>query len=197
MIRFLAIAAVSLGLVACGNDENQTADTAMEEEHAADAMDHASDAMNDSIDDAAEMMETGMGEPMVDSFEAQQAAFLAEYAAREGTLATSSGLLYQVTRAGEGNSPGPRDIVEVHYEGRLVDGTIFDSSYQRDETIEFPLDRVIPGWTEGLQYMTPGAEHELVIPPELGYGSRGAGEVIPPDAVLVFRVELFNVTPSN
>jgi len=190
MIRLLFLSALSLGLVACGDDTASTSE---------DASNDMTEVEQTQTPDPVESV-VPVEEPMEDAmaaFDAQQAGYLAEYAGRDGTQISDSGLMYQVVREGEGANPNPTDIVEVHYEGRLIDGTIFDSSYARDETIEFPLNRVIPGWTEGLQYMQPGAEHILVIPPELGYGARGAGEVIPPNAVLIFRVELFNVTPAE
>ncbi len=187
MFRLIFVAGLALGLVACGSGEEEA--SAVADEHM-DAM--AGDDMMGEAEDMTEEAEDMMGEM---SFDDRQMAFFQAFAEAEGTIATGTGLMYQVLREGDGASPGPRDIVEVHYEGRLVDGTIFDSSYARDETIEFPLDRVISGWTEGLQYMQVGAKHQLVIPPTLGYGDSGAGEDIPPGAVLIFDVELFNVTP--
>jgi len=197
MIRLLFLAMISLGLVACGNDEGGSTEAATDEMTTA-THENPADMAEAPADDAmAEMPSEEPMESAMDTLATMQAAYLADYAIQDGTVLTDSGLMYQVVRAGEGASPLATDIVEVHYEGRLVDGTVFDSSYERDETIEFPLNRVIAGWTEGLQYMQPGAEHILVIPPHLGYGDRGAGEVVPPDAVLIFRVELFNVTPGQ
>lgn len=107
---------------------------------------------------------------------------------------TGSGLAYIVIKEGNGSKkPAPTDTVKVHYEGRLTDGTKFDSSYDRGRAIEFPLNRVIRGWTEGVGLMTPGAKYALVIPPELGYGATGAGDVIPPNATLIFEVELLEI----
>jgi len=107
---------------------------------------------------------------------------------------TGSGLMYFVIEEGEGTSPsGPNATVEVHYSGYLVDGTKFDSSIDRGQTIEFPLNRVISGWTEGVAMMSEGGKRKLVIPSELGYGARGAGGTIPPNAMLVFDVELVSV----
>ncbi len=119
--------------------------------------------------------------------------FLEENAKKEGIQTTASGLQYEVLREGTGKKPGAVSTVEVHYEGRLIDGKIFDSSYQRKETISFPLNRVIPGWTEGLQLMSTGAKYRLYIPSELGYGARGAGGDIPPNAALIFDVELISI----
>ena len=128
---------------------------------------------------------------------APAADFLAANKERSGVKTTASGLQYEVLTEGEGESPAATDTVAVHYEGKLVDGTVFDSSYQRGEPAVFPLDRVIPGWTEGLQLMKPGAKYRFTIPPELGYGPEGAGGVIPPNAVLQFDVELLAVAPRQ
>ena len=110
-----------------------------------------------------------------------------------GYLSTASGLKYKVIREGNDTKPGPQDEVTVHYRGTLDDGTEFDSSYKRGQTISFPLGGVIPGWTEGLQLIGEGGEIELIIPSELGYGAAGSPPVIPPNATLHFRVELFKV----
>jgi FKBP-type peptidyl-prolyl cis-trans isomerase len=119
--------------------------------------------------------------------------FLEENAKKEGITVTASGLQYEVLREGNGPKPGPTATVEVHYEGRLINGKVFDSSYERKETISFPLNRVIRGWTEGLQLMPTGSKYRLYIPSELGYGARGAGGDIPPHAALIFDVELISV----
>ena len=106
---------------------------------------------------------------------------------------TASGLRYAVSREGTGKSPGARDRVTVHYAGWLLDGTPFDSSYARGQSIAFRLDEVIPGWTEGVQLMREGGIAKFVIPPGLAYGRRGAPPVIGPDATLLFQVELIRV----
>jgi peptidylprolyl isomerase len=106
---------------------------------------------------------------------------------------TASGLKYVIVNEGSGPSPVPTSQVTVHYKGMLTDGTKFDSSYDRGQTIKFGLYQVIPGWTEGLQLMKPGGKGYFLIPPQLGYGDRGAGNVIPPNSTLVFVVELFKV----
>jgi peptidyl-prolyl cis-trans isomerase A (cyclophilin A) len=106
---------------------------------------------------------------------------------------TASGLKYVIVNEGTGASPSPTSQVTVHYKGMLTDGTQFDSSYDRNETIKFGLNQVIPGWTEGLQLMKTGGKAYFLIPPQLGYGERGAGNVIPPNSTLVFQVELFKV----
>lgn len=112
----------------------------------------------------------------------------------QGVITTKSGLQYQVLKEGSGDKPGRRDTVKVHYEGKLTDGTVFDSSIARGEPIEFPVDQVIPGWTEALQLMKTGAKYRLFIPSRLGYGAHGAGSAIPPHATLIFEVELLGVT---
>lgn len=123
-------------------------------------------------------------------------AFLAENATREGVVVTESGLQYEVIEAGEGASPNAEDTVEVHYRGTLVDGTEFDSSYKRGETVSFGVSQVIAGWTEALQLMSPGAKWKLFIPADLAYGPGGAGNLIGPNAALVFEVELVSVTEA-
>ena len=119
--------------------------------------------------------------------------FLAENAKKEGVTVLPSGLQYKVITAGTGNKPTTESTVTVHYRGRLIDGTEFDSSYERGEPATFPVVGVIPGWTEALQLMQEGAKWELVIPANLAYAERGAGQIIGPNAVLLFDVELVSV----
>ncbi|EAP91670.1 MULTISPECIES: FKBP-type peptidyl-prolyl cis-trans isomerase [Vibrio] len=118
--------------------------------------------------------------------------FRAEFAKTEGVKQTESGLLYQVMTAGEGASPKDTDTVQVHYKGTLTDGTQFDSSYDRGEPATFPLNRVIPGWTEGVQLMQVGSKYKFVIPPELAYGEQDT-PTIPANSTLVFEVELLKI----
>ncbi len=125
------------------------------------------------------------------------AAFLAENAQREGIVVTESGLQYEVVTAGEGASPGRTDEVEVHYRGTLLDGTVFDSSYDRGQTVTFGVSQVIPGWTEALQLMKEGAKYKLYIPSDLAYGPGGAGQVIGPNSTLIFEVELIKVLADD
>lgn len=120
-------------------------------------------------------------------------AYLEENGKREGVITTKSGLQYEVLTEGTGKSPKATDKVRCHYEGRLTDGSVFDSSYQRGEPADFGLNQVIPGWTEGVQLMKEGAKYRFHIPYLLGYGERGAGASIPPYATLVFDVELIKV----
>lgn len=127
------------------------------------------------------------------SAEADRMTWFAENAVKDGVQTTASGLQYKILVEGDGPMPADTSMVEVHYEGSLIDGTVFDSSYERGESISFPLNRVIAGWTEGLQLMKVGSTHMLYIPPGLGYGERGAGSTIPPNAVLIFKVELLGI----
>lgn len=120
-------------------------------------------------------------------------AYLETNAKKEGVHVTASGLQYRVLREGTGPKPGPRAEVEVHYEGRLIDGKVFDSSYARGESISFFLSQVIAGWQEGVQLMPTGAKYELTIPSDIAYGARGAPGVIPPHSTLVFDVELIKI----
>ena len=120
-------------------------------------------------------------------------AFLAENAKREGVKVTESGLQYEVLEATIGQKPKATDKVRVHYEGTLIDGTVFDSSYKRGESITFGLNQVIKGWTEGLQLMSIGSKYKPYLPYQLAYGERGAGANIPPYAALIFTVELLGI----
>ena len=120
-------------------------------------------------------------------------AFFAENAKREGVKVTESGLQYEVLEATIGQKPKATDKVRVHYEGTLIDGTVFDSSYKRGESITFGLNQVIKGWTEGLQLMSIGSKYKLYLPYQLAYGERGAGANIPPYAALIFTVELLGI----
>ena len=120
-------------------------------------------------------------------------AFLAENGKKEGVVTLPSGLQYQVLEEGNGKKPSATDQVVCHYEGTLIDGTVFDSSYQRNQPATFGLNQVIAGWTEGVQLMQEGAKYRFFIPYKLAYGERGAGAQIPPFAALVFDVELIEV----
>ena len=120
-------------------------------------------------------------------------AFLAENAKKDGVVTLPSGLQYQVLKEGNGKKPSATDQVVCHYEGTLIDGTVFDSSYKRNEPATFGLNQVIAGWTEGVQLMSEGAKDRFFIPYNLAYGERGAGAQIPPFAALVFDVELIQV----
>jgi FKBP-type peptidyl-prolyl cis-trans isomerase FkpA len=123
--------------------------------------------------------------------------WLNENAKKEGITVTESGLQYQVLTEGTGPKPNPTDTVTVNYVGTLIDGKEFDSSYNRGEPTSFPLNRVIAGWTEGLQLMSKGAKYKFFIPSNLGYGERGQGAAIGPNSVLIFEVELLDFQPSK
>lgn len=120
-------------------------------------------------------------------------AFLAENGKKAGVVTLPSGLQYKVEKKGTGKKPGPSDSVTVHYQGTLIDGKEFDSSYKRGEPVSFPVGGVIPGWTEALQLMEEGSKWQLFIPSNLAYGERGAGEQIGPNSTLIFDVELLKV----
>lgn len=121
------------------------------------------------------------------------AAFLAENSKKEGVVTTASGLQYQVLTQGDGSKPAATDNVSVHYKGTTLDGKEFDSSYSRGAPATFPLNRVIPGWTEGVQLMPEGSKYRFYIPSDLAYGTRGAGRDIGPNATLIFDVELVKI----
>jgi len=120
-------------------------------------------------------------------------AFLAENKKKEGVVTLDSGLQYKIIKEGEGEKPSKDDTVSVHYKGTLVDGTKFDSSYDRGQPAEFKVGGVIPGWTEALQLMTVGSKWQLCIPSDLAYGERQAGPVIGPNSTLIFEVELLEI----
>ena len=112
----------------------------------------------------------------------------------EEFVTTSSGLQYRIMNEGSGdNSPGPESVVSVHYRGKLTNGLEFDSSYKRNQPVSFPVNGVIQGWTEALQLMKEGDKWELIIPPNLGYGRKGAGNIIPPDSTLIYEIKLIEI----
>lgn len=123
--------------------------------------------------------------------------FLAENKKQKGVVTLPSGLQYRVIKDGSGESPKATDTVTTHYRGKLIDGTEFDSSYSRGEPARFAVNAVIPGWTEALQIMKPGAKWELFIPPKLAYGENGIGQLIGPNSTLIFDVELMSVDKAN
>jgi len=129
--------------------------------------------------------------------QAEGEKFLAENKTKDGVKTTASGLQYKVLKEGSGASPKETDTVVTNYRGTLIDGTEFDSSYKRNEPASFPVNRVIKGWTEALQLMKPGAKYQLFIPSSLAYGERGAGQLIGPNATLIFEVELLSIKPPE
>lgn len=136
-------------------------------------------------------------EAKIEGMKLESAEFLKNNRTREGVVETPSGLQYEIKVAGSGKTPNPEDRVTVHYVGKLVDGTVFDSSVDRGEPITFNTSQVIPGWTEALQLMQEGAQWTLYIPYDLAYGERGAGNQIPPYATLIFEVELISVESAQ
>jgi FKBP-type peptidyl-prolyl cis-trans isomerase len=123
--------------------------------------------------------------------------FLAENSKKPGIIITGSGLQYEIIREGSGAKPSYDSVVQVHYDGMLIDGTIFDSSYARGEPIEFPLSGVIAGWTEGLQLMSIGSKYRFCIPSDLAYGPEGRQPQVPPYSALIFEVELLDIMPED
>ena len=124
-------------------------------------------------------------------------SYLEKNKQKPSVVTLPSGLQYEIVKTGSGTPPGPTDLATVHYKGTLTDGSEFDSSYSRGTPATFPVNAVIPGWTEALQLMTPGSKWILTIPSNLAYGARGAGQKIGPNATLVFEVELISVQPSS
>jgi FKBP-type peptidyl-prolyl cis-trans isomerase len=147
-------------------------------------------------DEALEIVQTAFENAMVKQaaeLRAKEENFLSENALKEGVVTNPSGLQYMVLVTGDGPRPAPDDIVRVHYEGSLVDGTVFDNSYHSETGEEIPLNMVIPGWAEGILLMNVGSKFRLFIPSNMAYGERGAGQVIPPYSTLIFTVELLEI----
>ena len=172
-VLFIAMAAILMtGMVSCGNKDNA------------------------SNTETTEQTAPDYGQQIKDN-KTLGREFLEQNAKNDSVVQTTSGLQYMVLKEGTGAKPGPTDEVTVHYTGKLLDGTVFDSSVDRGEPATFPLDKVIPGWTEGLQLMSEGSKYRLFIPSELAYGSKGAGEQILPNSTLIFDVELIKVNKQN
>ena len=144
---------------------------------------------NEKIQEFARVRRKALGEKQAGAGK----EFLEKAAKEKGAVKTPSGMVYQSLKEGKGKSPNASSTVEVNYRGTLTNGKEFDSSYKRNQSISFPLSGVIPCWTEGVQLMKPGGKAKLVCPPELAYGARGAGRDVPPNATLIFEVELLNV----
>lgn len=171
----LAALAATVFLAACGDGGGTSDETAVADE--------ASRAIESAPESAAAAL----------PWPERQARFLEDWAARSDVQASPGGVLYRVIEEGDGVSPAPGEIVRVHYEGRLIDDTVFDSSWARGEPAEFPSDRLIAGWREILGMMQEGDSWEIAIPSHLAYGPNGAGNVIPPDSALLFKLELLEV----
>jgi FKBP-type peptidyl-prolyl cis-trans isomerase FkpA len=148
-------------------------------------------------EEAAEKVQTAylaLMNKQTEPFRQIEALFLEENAKKEGVKVTDSGLQYEVISEGTGARPQPTDTVKVNYEGTLTNGNVFDSSYSRGEPVEFPLNQVIPGWTEGIQLMSEGSNYRFYIPSGLAYGDNGISGVIPPFSTLIFEVELISIS---
>ena len=184
MRRFLLTSAVigALALSACGNKEASAPSSAGAASSAAKEIIVIPEIDYSALPDAS----------------LEPAAWMAENAKRNGVIVSTSGLQYTVNRQGDASaaSPTPGQIVQVHYEGRLLDGTVFDSSYERGRPSEFPSDRLVPGWVEALAKMKTGDQWTLYVPPELGYGEAGREPIIPGNAVMVFKMELLGIDNS-
>lgn len=151
-------------------------------------------------DDASNLISTAIEEAKTKTAtenKQKETEFLSQNAGKPGVQTTDSGLQYEVIVQGTGAKPGPTDTVEVQYEGILQDGTKFDSTYDRNEPAQIPLNMVIPGWSEGMQLMNIGSTYKLYIPSELAYGQEGRGAVIPPNATLIFKVELKSIVKPD
>jgi len=147
-------------------------------------------------DEALEIVQTAFENAMTKQaaeLREKEEKFLAENAQTDGVITNPSGLQYIALVKGDGPTPSSDDIVRVHYEGTLIDGTVFDSSYQTDDGEQIPLSMVIPGWAEGIKMMNVGSKYKIFIPSYLAYGERGAGQVIPPYSTLIFTVELLEI----
>jgi FKBP-type peptidyl-prolyl cis-trans isomerase FkpA len=149
-----------------------------------------------TLDEAMPLIQNAMRDAMARQIEENKQKgidFLTENGKKAGVKTTSSGLQYELVSSGTGPNPRASDTVSVHYEGTLLDGTVFDSSYERGEPTEFPLDQVIAGWTEGIQLMEVGSTYRLFIPSDLAYGEQGVRNFIPPNSTLIFKVELLGI----
>lgn len=158
----------------------------------AEASPYKEDELRGALDELNRRVQR-MQKQQANSMAAAGEQFLKHNAGKPGITTTASGLQYEVLQAGSGKTPQAGSTVRVHYEGTLIDGTVFDSSIQRGEPLEFPVNGVISGWTEALQLMQEGSRWKLYIPHELGYGARGAGGAIGPYSALIFEVELLGV----
>jgi FKBP-type peptidyl-prolyl cis-trans isomerase len=187
--------------MAVGNDLKQAGlelDYASFTEGLKSAMEQESSLMDQ--DEALEIMQTAFESAMLKQsaeLRAKEENFLTENAMKEDVTSNPSGLQYTVLVKGDGPKPSSDDMVRVHYEGTLIDGTVFDSSYHLEKGEEIPLDMVIPGWAEGIQMMNVGSKYRIYIPSHLAYGERGAGQIIPPYSTLVFTIELLEILNKN
>jgi FKBP-type peptidyl-prolyl cis-trans isomerase len=153
------------------------------------------DKIGPAMDQFMQRKQTAYMAKLKEKGTAESAAFMADVKKKPDVVVLPSGLMYQILKPGEGPAPKANETVKVHYTGTLVNGTVFDSSVQRGEPVEFELDQVIPGWTEGLQKISKGGKIKLYIPPQLAYGDEGR-QGIPPASTLVFDVELLEIKPT-
>ena len=149
-----------------------------------------------SLDEAHQILSQHFAKMQAEADEANKEAgkkFLEDNAKKEGIKVTKSGLQYEILTEGKGDKPKETDTVRCHYEGRLIDGNVFDSSFRRNQPADFPVNQVIPGWVEALQLMPVGSKWRLYIPSDLAYGEHGAGDIIGPNMTLIFDVELLEI----
>lgn len=165
---------------------------AMEGKDAEMSSEEASKVLNDYFAKLQEKMQSKMAEMAVQN-EILGKEYLKKNGSKEGVITTASGLQYEIINEGTGKKPELKDTVKCHYHGTLIDGTVFDSSVQRGEPAQFPLQGVIPGWTEVLQLMPVGSKWKVTIPSNLAYGERGAGRDIMPNSTLIFEIELLDI----
>ena len=206
-VALTGLTVLAMGTLSCSSKSGETVETeeaaaAVETEQDGDAVNTDAEAAAEVAENGAEVAEAEAASQTAETDAAAQQAEAEKAAPKEKKSAekkdaystTASGLKYKVLKKGDGKGKSPKatDVVMVHYEGRLLDGTVFDSSYQRQQPTQFPLNRVIAGWTEGLQLMQEGDTYEFLIPSKLAYGERGGGP-IPPNSDLIFKVELIKV----
>jgi FKBP-type peptidyl-prolyl cis-trans isomerase len=153
-------------------------------------------SMGDAIERVQTAFQAAMEKKATEN-QAREARYLSENGQKDGVVTTGSGLQYEVITEGKGEKPGAHDTVKVNYEGTMTDGKVFDSSWDRGEPAELPIDTVIPGWSEGVRLMTVGSTYRFFIPSSLAYGSQGAGQIIPPYSTLIFKVELLEILPKE
>lgn len=184
-------------LTACGTKSQDTTDSDQTKAKPVVEAKQILDKVNNTIDTAVESKMSELENIEVGNIFSDPNAYLAMNAKKANVITTASGLQYRVITKGDGAKPDISSTVRVHYRGSFTDGSEFDSSYKRNKPTEFPVTGVIAGWTEALLLMNEGSKWELVIPPELAYGEKGAGNVIPPNQVLKFDVELISADISK
>ncbi len=194
-LRYALLALLAVPLAACGDSDDRQGDQQEKSETGTATTDTTTTSDRAARESVKDMPDTTQSN--ADDWAADQIAYLAEYETEDGVLKSPGGVLYTVLEQGDGASPVKGDVVTVHYEGKLIDGTVFDSSYSRGQPATFPSDRLIPGWVEILPMMSVGDKWEIVIPSDLAYGARGAGASIPPNSTLIFTLELLDVADKG